>query len=74
MSDRIRVDHRTTERIGEHIVATTPAGGICPEHGDVIEPDEPVLLLHRAVVRDDEGEPVRVDLSTAEWGCQRGPA
>lgn len=68
----IRVDHRTVQRHGPHVTGLAAKGGECPEHADcAVEPDEPILLRHRAVVTD----PVRrVDLSGAEWGCQRGAA
>lgn len=70
----IRVDHRTVQRAGLHVIGLAASGGECPEHGDCeVEVDEPILLRHRAVVTDDSGQRV-VDLSAAEWGCQRGAA
>lgn len=75
----IRVDHRTIERHelddDTSVVSGLAArGGECPEHADChVEVDEPVVLRHRAVATDDQGRRF-VDLSAAEWGCQRGAA
>lgn len=75
----IRVDRHTVQRHqlddGRSIVSGLAAkAGECPEHADChVDEAEPVVLRHRAVATDDQGRRF-VDLSAAEWGCQRGVA
>lgn len=67
----IRVDHTTVRRQQNFVTATAAVAGECPEHADCfVEEDEPVLLRHSAISTDEQ-EHKFVDLSSAEWGCQR---
>ena len=73
----IRVDHTTVQKQytqgGTMVSGIAVVGGECPEHADCyVEEDEPVLLRHKAVATDEETGQRYVDLTVAEWGCQRG--
>lgn len=72
----IRVDHTSVQgdvftQQGSMVTGYAAVGGECPEHAECyVEENEPILLRHQGVATDDQGRRY-VDLSAAEWGCQR---
>ena len=72
-ADTIRVDHETVLRrptLDAPPMALAAVEGVCDGCGETVVVDEPVALVGSQVVQDPDGGR-SVDLSGAEWRCQR---